>query len=123
MKKKLLIIGIMLLGIIGYQGYYYVKHKSNSLIIVGNQDKNMNEEVTIFINDKEIKRFNLGAHFSFIDNHNLSFGKNKITLKNTKSDIIFETTISYYGLFSWNYIEYNNGEFYFDKYYISRSFQ
>lgn len=119
MKKRIIIIiTVFLLGIVVYQAYYYVKHDANTLIVIENQDSSMNEEMMLLIDDKEVEKFTLRNHFSFIDKRSLPFGKHKITLKATESDNVrYETTISYYGIFTWNHIEYNEGRFYFDKHY------
>lgn len=124
MKKRIIIIvAVLFLAIIVYQSYYYIKHDANTVIVIGNQDDNMNEEMVMLIDDKEVNEFSLRNHYSHIDKQSLSFGKHKITLKGIKSDVSYETTISFYGIFSWNYIEYNDGKFYYDKYYKPPNFE
>lgn len=124
MKKIIVIIvTVLFFSIIAYEAYYYIKHNANTIIVIGNQDENMDEEMMILINDKEISKFRLRNHYSYIHKQYLSFGKNKINLKSVNSNFSFETTISYYGLFSWNYIENNEGKFFYNKYYMSPTFE
>ena len=124
MKKKFIILlSVIILIFISYQAYYRIKHSANSIIVIGNQDTEMNEEALLILNGKKINEFTLREHYSNIEKLDLSFGKNTLVIKTLNSNKNYEFEISYYGLFNWNYIDYVDGEFLHDKYYSTPALQ
>ena len=79
-KIKYLIIALFVV-FIAYELYYHITRDGNSLIYISGQSETLKGDAILYINNTKIDTINLDEHYSYFKGHNLSFGKNKLSIK------------------------------------------
>lgn len=104
MKSKLykLILFCVLLFVI-FEIYTFYKADGNTSIAIlgGSMDNHLGKSV-LLINNKAIDTINLDIHYSYLGVENLSFGKNDIRIKGIETNIEYNTSITFIGVFTWH---------------------
>lgn len=119
MKKKVIIILLIaFFSIVCYEVYFFASRNSSSSLIISGQNRNASGKAILYLNDKKIDTINLDTHYAYNEYVNLSFGKNKILIKGINSNIKYETNLVFFGLYTWNLIDYTEDGFIEYKYYL-----
>lgn len=108
----------MFLSIVCYEVYFFANRNSNSSLIISGQSRNASGKAILYINDKVIDTINLDTPYSYNEFVDLSFGKNEILIKGINSSIKYETSLVFFGLYTWNLIDYTEDGFIENKYYL-----
>lgn len=114
MKNKIkIILMLFFLAFISYEIYFFMTKKANVFIYVTGQSSNTlkDDKAILIIDSKVIDTINLNQHFAYYEVLTLPFGKSKVQVKGAKHQYEFETSVSFWGLFNWNVIEYTDEGF------------
>ena len=119
MKNKIkIILYVIVFAIVCYEGYYYITYKANSHIAVyGGELNKYKSDFVLSINGDTIDTLNANIPVAYSKGTSLSFGSNKIILKSLDSTKKFEQEIYFFGLFSWNVIEFVPEEIMYRRFY------
>lgn len=120
MKLKIFkIIFFSILLFIVFEIFLFYKQKGNtSVTILGGGIDNSLSRSVFLINDKVIDTIDLSIHYSYFGVENLSFGKNDIKIKEIETNIEYNTSIKFTGIFTWHtFIIIENNKLMHEKHY------
>lgn len=97
---KFILFCIFLLVI--FELYTFYKADGNTFIVVYGQYRDDQGKSLLLINNVVVDTVYLNHPFAYMGNNSLSFGKNDITIKEIESNVEYNTSISFFGLFTWH---------------------
>ena len=119
MKGIKIFASVVCIGFIIYQIYLHINNRANSSLVIDSLYRNNKEIAILYINNRRLDTINLQKHYPYMENIDLSWGKNDIVIRSIQNkSISYKTSIYYFGLYSWNVVQYRMGKFLLKKYYI-----
>lgn len=124
MKKKVAYIVLFpFLVVLIYEAYLFITLKGNTSIVVSGQNSRESGKAVVYINDIVQDTIALDSHFAYLEEHKLSFGKNKLAIKGINTSINYETDIVYIGLYNWKLVEFTENGFSKSTFYLPPTFE
>lgn len=86
-----------------FEIYTFYKARGNTSIVIlgGNIDSDLGKSV-LLINNKAIDTIDLNIHYSYSGVKKLPFGKNEIKIKGIESNVEYNTSTTFIGIFTWH---------------------
>lgn len=104
MRSKLykFVLFFLLIFVI-FEIYTFYKAEGNtSIAVLGGSIGNDIGKSVLLINNKAIDTIDLDIHYSYSGVKKLPFGKNEIKIKGIETNIEYNTSITFIGIFTWH---------------------
>ena len=108
----------LLLTLIFYQFYIHVSNDANVSLRVDSHEVHKKGLALIYINGTLKDTVNFDRVNPYVGSHKLSIGENKIFIQSIDDQSTYETTISYFGLYTWVLIQYKSKHVEMKRFYM-----